>query len=59
MKTAKYTPGPITVKAFKVMLKKLKVPDSAIIKFPNRLIGHWEQVEQLSFCRPENEVSIW
>ena len=50
----------VTVCQLKKMLEQLDIPDNAKIKFA---IGQpepgWALLESVSFCRPENEVSLW
>lgn len=50
----------LTVGQVRRMLDQLKVPDDAKIKFA---IGQpspgWALLESLSFCRTDNEVSLW
>ena len=47
----------ITVGQLKQTLAKLDIPDGAKIKFA--LGDGWALLESVSFCRTENEVSLW
>ena len=49
----------ITVGQLKQTLATLDIPDDAKIKFALRTGDGWALLESVSFCRTENEVSLW
>lgn len=49
----------ISVGQLERMLEELHVPDDAKIKFAIGQPPGWALLESVSFCRSENEVSLW